>query len=114
MREAKLRGIVDDALEAGSIGQVNRPIVAHSDDNVPAADQPALPRGTHDVEHVGQQRLASEQGVDLAPSKTTTLAGREDQSVGPQPFDPLRAGYAGLPARSSAVASARRVITVAR
>lgn len=64
-------------------------------------EDPAPTPFYHYVQHVRQERAPAIAGEELVAAEPTTAAGCKDQSVGQL-------------ARSSAISSARRVITVAR
>lgn len=75
MGKTQLRSVVDDGVQAASASECQRVLVASRNDNVPAIEQAALPCDLHDVEHVGQERTAPIQRVELAATKSPGLSG---------------------------------------
>jgi len=84
MGEAQLRSVVDDGTQPAGASERQGALIVGCNDNVPAIEQAALPCDLHDVEHVGQQRVAPVKRVELAATESPALPRGQYQSVGPQ------------------------------
>jgi hypothetical protein len=107
--------LVHHELEPGGFAEDPGWLVAGGDDYLCSREQTAFPRCSHNIQDVRQQRLAPVRRLQLAAAKSPPLARGEDKATNLRILS--RAGCcsrAAYPARSSAVSSARRVITVAR
>lgn len=103
--------IVDDGFQSGLLGELPGAIVLRSQDHVPAPEHALLAGGYDDVQHMCQQRSSPIRREQLAAPEPPALAGGEDQSVSPHRWARTAVRAHAYPARSSAVSSARRVIT---